>query len=106
MKLNTIFKEANDIEILQLIDDSREVSNKGLYFARKGFNFDGHNFINGAIENGAVAIVHSDEVINKIDGIEYILVDDVVSALHHACNVFYDYPSHKMKIHGITGTNG
>lgn len=106
MKLNTIFKEANDIEILQLIDDSREVSNKGLYFARKGFNFDGHNFINGAIENGAVAIVHSDEVINKIDGIEYILVDDVVAALHHACNVFYDYPSHKMKIHGITGTNG
>lgn len=106
MKLNDIFKETSDIIISQLVDDSREMSQRGLYFARKGFNFDGHSFIKDAIKNGAVAIVHSDEVTDKVEGIEYILVPDVVAALHHACNIFYDYPSNKMKIHGITGTNG
>lgn len=106
MKLNEIFQSANGIEISQLVDDSRIISNRGLYFARKGFKVNGHAFIKQAIENGAVAIVHSDEVRDKIAGIEYVLVDDVVSALHHAADVFFDYPSKKLRLHGITGTNG
>lgn len=106
MKLNQIFPETNDIEISQLLDDSRVISNQGMYFARVGLVHNGHNYIAQAIENGAVAIVHSEEVDHKQEGIEYILVKDVVSALHHACNVFFNYPSHRLNVHGVTGTNG
>lgn len=106
MKLNQIFEDANDIEILQLLDDSRVISNQGMYFARVGLVHNGHNYITQAIDNGAVAIVHSEEVDHKQEGIEYILVKDVVSALHHASNVFFNYPSRRLNVHGVTGTNG
>lgn len=106
MKLNKMFPESSEVEIYDLSSDSREKTNNGLYFALKGFNVDGHMFIDGAIENGAVAIVHSDDIANKQEGITYVLVDDVTTELHRAANIFYDYPSKKLKVHGITGTNG
>lgn len=106
MKLNKMFPESSEVEIYDLSSDSREKTNNGLYFALKGFNVDGHKFIDGAIENGAVAIVHSDDIDHKQEGISYIQVEDVTTELHRAANIYYGHPSQKMRVHGITGTNG
>ena len=106
MKLSNMFNNQCDREINQLISDSRQPSQQGLYFALKGLTHDGHEFIQQAVDLGAVAVVHSEPINNPIEGIEYVLVDDVMTELHRSSNVFFDNPSSKLKIHGITGTNG
>lgn len=95
----------NDIEIKSLASDSRNVGENCIFFCIKGLTTDGHNYIDKAVENGATVIVHSEDV-PKINGITYIKVDNVVSALTKVCNRFYDNPSTKLKIYAVTGTNG
>lgn len=106
MKLNQMFEGLEPVEITNLSSDSRTVKPHGLYFALKGFNVDGHDYIDGAIERGANAIVHSDPIAHQQDKIIYIQVDDVIAELHRASNIFYHAPSRQLKVHGITGTNG
>ena len=67
---------------------------------------DGHKYIDAAIKNGAKTIVHSRDLAKYIEGIKYIKVSDTVVALNKACQQFYDHVSEKMKIFGVTGTNG
>lgn len=106
MKLSKMFADASDLEITQLISDSREKTESGLYFAIKGLTNDGHDFIAQAIDNGAKAIVHSKPIDKPVEGIEYIQVEDTMTTLHETTNIFFDNPSAKLKIHSITGTNG
>ena len=86
--------------------DSRKVQKLSLFVAVKGVSSDGHTFIDKAIEDGAVAIICSElpKVINEY--ITYVKVKDTSYALGIIANNFYDNPSSKLKLVGVTGTNG
>ncbi len=99
-----------DIEIENIESDSRKITKNGLFFAIKGFAVNGTDYINSAIENGAVAVVIEDEKdikkINNINDITIALVPNIRKAMAiSACN-FYDNPSKKLKLIGVTGTKG
>lgn len=86
--------------------DSRKVENGFLYAAMKGTQIDGHQYINAAIQNGAVAIVHSDSLGEFHDNVVYIQVTDVADTIGKMAANFYENPSGKLKVVGVTGTNG
>ena len=95
-----------EVEISQLTIDSRQVGPKTLFAALKGTQTDGHSYIEKAIELGASAILCEDlpEVIHST--VTYIQVNDSAESLGYASSNFYDNPSSKLKLVGITGTNG
>ena len=86
--------------------DSRAVNKGSLFVAVRGFNVDGHAYIDNAILLGASAIV-CEELPEKItDSVTYILVKNSSDALGRLASNFYDNPTENIKIVGITGTNG
>ncbi|TEB13126.1 UDP-N-acetylmuramoyl-L-alanyl-D-glutamate--2,6-diaminopimelate ligase [Pelotomaculum propionicicum] len=85
--------------------DSRQVEPGFLFVAVKGFKADGHEYINEAIKNGAVAVVTQREA-DLPPGLAWALTPDTRLALALLAARFYGYPSSKMKMIGITGTNG
>ncbi|RFC54448.1 UDP-N-acetylmuramoyl-L-alanyl-D-glutamate--2,6-diaminopimelate ligase [Brumimicrobium aurantiacum] len=93
-------------EINELVFDSRIVSDNDLFVAIKGAAVDGHTFINKAIEKGATTIVCEDKPNDIKEGINYVIVDDAHKTLAVLANNYYDQPSKKLKLIGITGTNG
>ena len=105
MKLSKLFENQLDIEIKNLTTDSRLSREGSLFFCIEGLTQDRHDFIDDAIGNGAVAIVHSKDV-KKQEGVVYIKVDDVYKTLEHITDLYYDHPSQKMFVVGVTGTNG
>jgi UDP-N-acetylmuramoyl-L-alanyl-D-glutamate--2,6-diaminopimelate ligase len=86
--------------------DSRDVKSDSLYVAQKGELLDGHDFISQAIDNGAKTIVCEEFPIVLVDGIVYVLVLNSSEALGTIASNFYDNPSEKMILVGVTGTNG
>ncbi len=106
VKLSALFQNAPDIEIKSLMSDSRKKRPNSIFFCVKGMMFDGHRFINQAIENGAIVIVHS-EMIDKTDpNITYIKVKNVIQAYNSVASAFYGFPSKILTMFGVTGTNG
>jgi UDP-N-acetylmuramoyl-L-alanyl-D-glutamate--2,6-diaminopimelate ligase len=95
-----------EIFILDIQQDSRLVKSGSLFVAQKGLLSDGHLFIEQAIENGAVCILCESEPSKKIDGICYVMTTSIKSILPDILNHYFDYPSQKCKLVGITGTNG
>jgi UDP-N-acetylmuramoyl-L-alanyl-D-glutamate--2,6-diaminopimelate ligase len=97
---------ATAVEVSQLQIDSRKVGKGDCFVAIKGTASNGHNFIDGCIEQGAVAIVC--EVLPKTISpqVTYIVVESSSKALGQLASNFYDNPSAKMKVVGVTGTNG
>ncbi len=96
-----------DVEIKSLNFDSRKVEPGSCFFAIVGSASDGHNYIEQAIERGAVAIVCErldDEP--RHDGVCYIVVESANIAMGEMACSFYGHPSRKLKLVGITGTNG
>ena len=95
-----------DKEVSVLVFDSRKAVEDALYVAIKGVVADGHSFINSAIEKGATIIVCEvlPETINE--EVTYILVKDSSKALGHLASNFFDNPSKKLNLVGVTGTNG
>ena len=99
-----------DIDILSIADDSRKVKENGMFVAIKGFETDGHKYIKQAVENGAkVILIQEGESIKKSDvkdDTTIVSAPDTRSALAKiACN-FYENPSSKFKLIGVTGTKG
>lgn len=95
-----------DFEVTGIHFDSRKISDGDIFFAIKGVALDGHEFIAKAIEKGAKAIA-CENLPNKIsDGITYIKVLNSSDALGKAASEWYDHPSEKLNLVGITGTNG
>jgi UDP-N-acetylmuramoyl-L-alanyl-D-glutamate--2,6-diaminopimelate ligase len=87
--------------------DSRKVAEKNtLYVAQKGTQTDGHQFIEKAIERGAVAIVCETLPENRAENCTYIQVLNTSVVLGELASAFYDFPSKKITLVGITGTNG
>jgi UDP-N-acetylmuramoyl-L-alanyl-D-glutamate--2,6-diaminopimelate ligase len=94
------------VEITGLCIDSREVVKGSVFIAVKGTVVDGHNYIEKAIADGAVAIVCEVLPANTEAGIAYVLVKDSASVVGLLADAFYGAPSSSMKVVGITGTNG
>ena len=94
------------VAISSIVFDSRKVKKDSLFVATKGAADDGHIYIQKAIESGAIAIVCEEIPKDKNDQITYVKVTDSTYALGvMACN-YFDNPSEKLKLVGITGTNG
>lgn len=106
MLLSQIFDSAPEIEITGLSIDSRQVTSGNMYFCMEGIVFDGHDFVDKAIENGAICIVHEKPIEHMQDDIAYIKVENVNRTLNIVASKFYGYPSRKMFVFGVTGTNG
>ena len=95
-----------DIEITDIQFDSRQVSENSLFVAVRGYNVDGHKFIEKAIELGASAILCEElpqDINNKIT---YIKVTDSSDTLGKISANFYDNPTKNLRVVGVTGTNG
>src|SRR5690554_8223932 len=97
-------KGSTDLIINKIEFDSRKVSTGDVFVAIKGTVADGHQYINKCIEQGAVAIICEVFPEETIDGITYIQVDNSYKALAFMAANYYDNPSEKLKLVGVTGT--
>lgn len=101
----SIISGKDNIEINKLEYDSRKIKNGDVFFCISGFNADGHEYAKGAAEKGAAAIV-CEKDLSDIPPCTVIKVDDTRKALALASSNFYGQPWAKLKMIGITGTNG
>ncbi|QTY26914.1 UDP-N-acetylmuramoyl-L-alanyl-D-glutamate--2,6-diaminopimelate ligase [Flavobacterium sp. CS20] len=86
--------------------DSRKVGLNDIFVAIKGTHSDGHHYIKNAVDQGAIAVVCEEFPELKINGVTYIKVKDSREALAYMASNFFDNPSSKLKLIGVTGTNG
>ncbi len=98
-------KKQNDEEIKNITNNSKLVEDGDIFVAVAGTLSDGHKYIGHAIENGAKTIVYQNDIDFK-NGINYIKVADSRRALSDISNILEDFPSKKMTVVGVTGTNG
>ena len=114
MKLNEVLKNiipikivGNDnVEITGVNIDSRRIKAGHLFVAIRGTQVDGHQFIDKAIELGADAVL-CEELPEKLSGhVTYVQVESTEDAVGKVATLFYGNPSHKLKLVGVTGTNG
>lgn len=99
-------KGNNSFEVAGIDLDSRKIKPDYVFVAVRGLKSDGHDYIHKAIESGAKAIVCEEFPESIEDGIEYLKVVDSSVSAGVASSAFYDFPSEKLKLVGITGTNG
>ena len=97
---------STDITVTGIQIDSRKLEAGNVFVAIRGVVSDGHAFIDKAIENGAVVIVCDTMPVQFQDGITYLEVADTQEAVAYMAHQFYDEPSLKLKLVGVTGTNG
>ena len=95
-----------DVSISSISLNSIEISEGGLFIAIVGKKLDGHEYINDAIIKGAKVIVYEKDLLEYKEGITYIKVADTHEAVGYIASAFYDHPSRKLKLIGVTGTNG
>ena len=100
------FVTAADPQIGALEYDSRKVKAGDCFFAVRGTQSDGHNYIASAIESGAVAVVCQELPQQLNEGVSYIVVEDSNKAMADMAAAYYDYPSEELELVGVTGTNG
>jgi UDP-N-acetylmuramoyl-L-alanyl-D-glutamate--2,6-diaminopimelate ligase len=120
MKLSELLKYVTPIAVIgdDAVDitgvniDSRKVENGHLFVAIKGTQTDGHRFIPKALELGAKAVLCEDlpdgvdEKTATSSGVTYVQVSSTEEAVGPVATVFYGEPSHRLKLVGVTGTNG
>jgi UDP-N-acetylmuramoyl-L-alanyl-D-glutamate--2,6-diaminopimelate ligase len=95
-----------DISVEKIEFDSRRADSTSVFFAIKGTTTDGHIYLSQVIQNGCQVIVVQELPEFTIDNCTVILVKDTLIALALASANFYDNPSRKLKLVGVTGTNG
>lgn len=93
--------QVNDIQI-----DSRKIANGCVFVAIKGVQVDGHTYITTAIDKGATVIVCENLPATIVENITYLVVENAQEAVAIMAHQFYNEPSAKLKLVGITGTNG
>ena len=114
MKIKDILTNCNlleivgekDVDIVDITFDSRKVGQGTLFFAVKGTQVDGHDYIDGAIEKGASVIVCEKLPRKKAENVTYVKVDNSAYVLGVGASNFFGNPSEKLKLVGVTGTNG
>ncbi|MBR4267697.1 MAG: UDP-N-acetylmuramoyl-L-alanyl-D-glutamate--2,6-diaminopimelate ligase [Bacteroidales bacterium] len=114
MKLNDILERIDvkevkgnlDTDILDITSDSRQINEKTLFVAVAGTKVDGHTFIDDVVKKGAVAVVceHLPETLSE--NVCYVKLEDTADGLGKIASAFYGYPSEKLTLSGVTGTNG
>jgi UDP-N-acetylmuramoyl-L-alanyl-D-glutamate--2,6-diaminopimelate ligase len=104
--INFKIEGSQDLMINNLVFDSRQVQPGDLFIAVKGTHVDGHNYIEGAINDGATAVLC--EKIPDVPNTKatFIQVKDSAEALGLVAANFFDNPTRKLKLVGVTGTNG
>jgi UDP-N-acetylmuramoyl-L-alanyl-D-glutamate--2,6-diaminopimelate ligase len=100
-----MFKNIDVSKYSSISDNSKDVKKNGIFVAIKGINYDGHDYINEAIQNGAGLIVAEKEV-EVPNNVVLIKVDDSREALGEISSLWFDKPSKKLKVIGVTGTKG
>ncbi len=98
-----------DVQVSSVSLNSQIIENGSLFTALVGNVVDGHKYIEKAIQNGAKVIVYEttrQDLVEFQDGVTYIKVADTHDAVAHLAINFYDNPSTKLKLVGVTGTNG
>lgn len=95
-----------DIQIKAVQFDSRKVEPGALFIAIEGTVSDGHEFIEKAVEQGAVAVISQKKPKVQKEGVTYILVENSARALGLVASNFYGKPSSKLQVVAVTGTNG
>ncbi len=95
-----------DVQVKDVQIDSRKVSAGSVFVAIRGEKTDGHKFIEKAIESGASVIVCEVMPDNITEGITYVQAVNTNEAVAYMAHNFYDGPSTKIKLIGVTGTNG
>ena len=114
MKLSELLKNIKpaaivgnaDVEVADVAIDSRRVGRGSLFVAMRGTQVDGHAFIPKAVEQGAVAVLCEELPEAKADGVTYVAVPSTEDAVGPVSTLFYGDPSRKLKLVGVTGTNG
>ncbi len=114
MKLQELLKNIKPLstvgnieaEILGVNIDSRQIQEGHLFVAMKGTQVDGHKYIGKAIEMGARAILCEDMPEEPVEDVAYIQVESTEDAVGKVATIFYGDPSKKLKLVGVTGTNG
>ena len=114
MKLTDILKGlstaevtgSTDREVSDVVIDSRRVVPDALFVAIRGTQVDGHRFIPMAIEKGATSIVCEELPDELSEGVTYIRVPDCEAAVGPVATLFFGNPTKRMKLVGVTGTNG
>ena len=97
---------STDVNIVDVCFDSRTVREGSLFIAIRGTQVDGHEFMFTVVEKGAVAIVCEQLPETLLTGITYVKVSNSALALAQIAANYYDNPSEKLKLVGVTGTNG
>ncbi len=97
---------STETEIKDVQIDSRKVTPGSLFIAVKGAAVDGHQFIDKAIEQGAIAVVHEGKQPAQKDEVVYVQAESSTEAAGYIAHNFFGQPSEKMKVVGVTGTNG
>ncbi len=95
-----------DIEITGVNIDSRRIKEGHLFIAQRGTQVDGHKFIPKAIELGAKAVLCEVLPEEKAEGVTYVQVESTEDVVGKVATIFYGDPSRKLKLVGVTGTNG
>ncbi len=114
MKLSDIIKRVSvlktvgdtDKDIKGIEIDSRQIQPGYIFVAMKGTQVDGHRFIPKAVELGAAAVICEDMPLDIEENVTYIQVESCETAVGPAATMFYGDPSRKLKLVGVTGTNG
>lgn len=102
-KLSELLNCSYDTLIKGIKINSKEIEKGDLFVCTKGVNADRHDFIDDAIKNGAAAVIVSRDVVCSVPCVK---VEDTNKILPELCSKFYDHPEQKLKIIGVTGTDG
>jgi len=105
MRLKELFKDAPDIEIEQLSTDSRMPMKNAIFFCLNGIKYNGHDYVDEAIRNGAVVIIYSKDIPKDKKAI-YIKVGNVSQCLNRIATVFYHDPNKGMDEYVVCGNYG
>jgi len=105
VSVNAVYGDTN-VKVAQVDFDSRKVIKDSLFVAQKGTSVDGHLYIDKAISLGATTIICEELPIRLEANITFIQVEDSSKTLAIIASNFYDNPSSKLKLIGVTGTNG
>ena len=97
---------STDLDITGVDIDSRQAADGHLFVAIKGTQVDGHTYIDKAIALGAKAILCEDMPQQQVEGVTYVQVASTEAAVGHVATAFYGEPSRKLRLVGVTGTNG
>jgi UDP-N-acetylmuramoyl-L-alanyl-D-glutamate--2,6-diaminopimelate ligase len=97
---------STSVEVRSVTFSSREVEKGSVFVAVRGTQTDGHRFIEDAVASGAAAVICEDLPVSINASVTYVRVKDSAAALSIIASNFYDNPSEKIKLIGVTGTNG